>query len=181
MLFEFLESHREEILNLVEEKTVKLAGPLLSSIELRRGLPIFLNHLIDFLKMPKNRENIGLLSGAAGHGKELLRLHYTLSHVVHSYGAMCQAITEIAQLRNFEISSQEFSDLNLCLDIAIASAVSEFEYRSVKANEDREAQHLGFLAHELRNALSSATIANDMINADLSAQAAVRPACWKKT
>jgi signal transduction histidine kinase len=76
---------------------------------------------------------------------------------------MCQAVTELAQRKKADISTQEFNDLNLCLDIAIAAAVSEFQYRSVQASEDREIQHLGFLVHELRNALSSATIAHEMI------------------
>lgn len=78
---------------------------------------------------------------------------------------MCQAITELATLKNADISPHEFNILNGCLDTAIASAVSEFQFRSNEANEVRELKHLGFLAHELRNALSSVTIAHDMIKA----------------
>ena len=37
----------------------------------------------------------------------------------------------------------------------------------MQANEEREAQHLGFLVHELRNALSSATVAHEMIRQGL--------------
>ncbi|MBC7465837.1 MAG: HAMP domain-containing histidine kinase [Bdellovibrio sp.] len=168
MLYDFLETHRSEILALAEEKTLKLAGQLPSSAELRQGLPIFYEYLISYLKSP-NISICGdkIVSGAAEHGRELLRLNYTLSHVVHSYGAMCQAVTELAQRRKMQISAHEFNDLNLCLDIAIASAVSEFQYHSVQASEDREVQHLGFLVHELRNALSSATIAHEMIKQGL--------------
>jgi signal transduction histidine kinase len=167
MLADFLEKFRSEILNLVEQKTLKLAGTLSSSEDLRRGLPVFFEHLIGFLRNPHGPSDDGILEGAAEHGKELLRLHYTLSHVVHAYGAMCQAITELAQRKKIQISSREFNELNLCLDIAIASAVSEFQHRSVQASEEREVQHLGFLAHELRNALSSATVAHDMIRKGL--------------
>lgn len=164
MLHQFLELHRTEILALAEEKTLKLAGLLPSSEELKRGLPVFYERLIDYLKNPSTEvPEKSLLPGAADHGKELLHLNYTLSHVVHAYGSMCQAITELAQRRNTSITTQEFNDLNLCLDIAIAAAVSEFQYRTVRAKEDREVEHLGFLVHELRNALSSATIAAEMI------------------
>ncbi len=104
---------------------------------------------------------------AASHGKEFLKLGYSLSHVVHSYGSMCQSFTELATQKNANISPQEFNILNGCLDIAIASAVSEFQFRSNEATEERELQHLGFLAHELRNALSSATVAHEMIKAGL--------------
>ncbi len=168
MLSEFLETSRAEILALAEEKTLKLAGSLPSSAELRKGLPIFYSHLISYLKDSHNgpREE-KIVHGAAGHGKELLRLNYTLSHVVHCYGAMCQSVTELAQVRKEAISAQEFNDLNMCLDIAIASAVSEFQFHSVQASENREVEHLGFLVHELRNALSSATVAHDMMRQGL--------------
>lgn len=168
MLCQFLEKNRDEIVALTEEKTLKLAGRLPSSAELRRGLPIFFEHLIDYLKSPRaDLDRAEIVSGAADHGRELLKLNYSLAHVVHAYGAMCQAITELAQRRNANISSKEFNELNLCLDVAIASAVSEFQYRSVQASEKKEVQHLGFLAHELRNALSSATIAHGMITKGL--------------
>ncbi|OFZ31049.1 MAG: hypothetical protein A2622_00130 [Bdellovibrionales bacterium RIFCSPHIGHO2_01_FULL_40_29] len=168
MLFEFLENNRVEILALAEDKTLKLAGTLPSSVELRKGLPIFYENLIIYLKSTHGGANEAkIVRGAAGHGKELLRLNYTLSHVVHGYGAMCQAVTELAQRRQEAISTQEFNELNMCLDIAIASAVSEFQFHSVQASEEREVQHLGFLVHELRNALSSATVAHDMMKQGL--------------
>lgn len=168
MLYQFLESHRLEILALAEEKTLKLAGLLPSSAELRRGLPVFFDHLIEYLKCSTTTSSEGkIVSGAAEHGKELMRLNYTLSHVVHSYGAICQSVTEFAQRQKMNISAQEFNDLNLCLDIAIAAAVSEFQFKNVQAIEEREVQHLGFLVHELRNALSSATIAHEMITQGL--------------
>ncbi len=168
MLYEFLESQRGEILALTEEKTLALAGRLPSSSDLKRGLPLFFEHLIRYLKSPvSGPDETSIVASAAEHGRELMRLNYSLSHVVHAYGAMCQAITELAQRKHANISAQEFNDLNLCLDIAIASAVSEFQFHSVQASEEREVQHLGFLVHELRNALSSATIAHEMIKQGL--------------
>jgi signal transduction histidine kinase len=168
MFYDFLEKYRSEIIILSEEKTLKLAGPLLSSVELKKGLPLFLDLLINYLKRPTAHDaEREIVSAAAKHGKELMNLNYTLSHVVHSYGSMCQAITELAQRYNADVSTQDFNDLNMCLDIAIASAVSEFEFLSTKVNEDKELQHLGFLAHELRNALSNATIAHEMIKQGL--------------
>ena len=168
MLFEFLEENRIEILALAEEKTLKLAGTLSSSEELRRGLPVFFEHLI--LSLQNSNCEISenkMVAGAADHGRELLHLHYTLSHVVHAYGAMCQAVTELAHRRKANISSKEFNTLNMCLDIAIAAAVSEFQFRSVQVSEEKEVQHLGLLVHELRNALSSATVAAEMIKQGL--------------
>ncbi len=166
MLHDFLQSYKKEILELTSQKTLVLAGDLRNSKKLKVGLPIFYDQLIFVLKqklefIPPEE----LLLAASNHGQEFLRLGYSLSHVVHAYGAMCQAITELATIKNADITPSEFNTFNACLDVAIASAVSQYQFLSVEASEAREVQHLGFLAHELRNALSSATIAQEMIKA----------------
>ena len=166
MLHEFLKLNQNEILELSAEKTKRLAGHRGDSEQLKSGLPLFYHQLIKVLEQKLSKHpSDEMLTAAASHGSEFLKLGYSLSHVVHSYGSMCQSITELATLKNADISPQEFNILNGCLDIAIASAVSEFQFRSNQANEERELKHLGFLAHELRNALSSVTIAHDMIKA----------------
>jgi signal transduction histidine kinase len=100
---------------------------------------------------------------AGFQGKELFRLGYTLSHVVHAYGSMCQAITQIATEKKTTITPAEFNDLNRCLDVAIAGAVTE--YQSVHNTHEKGLQikHLGFLAHELRNSLSIVTTSLQLI------------------
>ncbi len=168
VLQNFLEQNRKDILLLSAEKTRELAGTRVSSEQLNAGLPLFYEQLIKVL-----HDRIGasppeeMLSAAAKHGKEFLRLGYSLSHVVHAYGAMCQAITELAAIKSAQISAEEFNILNGCLDVAIAAAVSEYHFRSNLATEEQEVKHLGFLAHELRNALSSAAVAHDMIKEGL--------------
>ena len=163
-LQDFLVDNRESILNLCNEKTAQLAGLLGTSKQLRLGLPLFYEQLIIILKEKiEINSSKDMIYAANMHGKELFQMGYTLSHVVHAYGAMCQAITEIATQKHARISSQEFNVLNASLDVAISTAVSEFQFRSNEANEEREIQHLGVLAHELRNALSSATVAHEMI------------------
>lgn len=105
-----------------------------------------------------------LLDASGGHGKELLRLGYTLSHVVHSYGATCQAVTGVASTMKAPITALEFHKLNRCLDIAIAGAVTEFEAGRNVETKSREVEHLGMLAHELRNSLGRATVAFEMMS-----------------
>ena len=167
-LRDFLLKYKDEILQLSQSKTRTLAGVRGDSVQLKLGLPLFFDQLVHVLEQKlENPPPMALLSAAAKHGEEYLRLGYSLSHVVHAYGAMCQAITEFAVTKNAKFSASEFNILNGCLDVAIAAAVSEFQFRSVKASEDREVQHLGFLAHELRNALSSAVVAHEMIKAGL--------------
>ena len=106
---------------------------------------------------------VKLAKSAGVHGTELFRLGYTLSHVVHAYGAMCQSITELAIIKDASITPNEFRDLNQCLDVAIAGAVTAFESQRDTKVLSEEVEHLGVLAHELRNALGGALISFQMI------------------
>ncbi|MBC7539661.1 MAG: HAMP domain-containing histidine kinase [Bacteriovorax sp.] len=117
-----------------------------------------------FLAEVSGRPNeVELAKAANSHGTELLRLGYKLSHVVHAYGAICQSITEIATTKKAQILPNEFHDLNRCLDIAIAGAVTGYQIDQNSQDANREIEHLGFLAHELRNALSSVNISFQLI------------------
>jgi hypothetical protein len=106
---------------------------------------------------------------AALHGKELLQHGFTVEQVVHDYGDLCQAITELALSLKAPIDIDEFCTLNRCLDNAIADAVTEFNYQRdvVVAEKGTQAFNvrLGILSHELRNHLNSATLALHAIRA----------------
>lgn len=92
-----------------------------------------------------------------------MHLGYTVDQVVHDYGDLCQAITDLAFERDAPFAVTEFRTLNRCLDNAIADAVTEFGFQrdaEISAlQEAGEKQRMGFLVHELRNALSTATLA----------------------
>ncbi len=193
MLHEFLLKNEQEILAMAEKKTLALAGVRPSSEQLKKGLPIFYKQLLTVLllnrghtpgseldqegmakaaaesdepamAMAAGRPDDAAVAKSAGlHGTELLRLGYTLSHVVHAYGAMCQSITELATVKNIIIASGEFRDLNLCLDVAIAGAVTEYQSIRNTQESSREVEHLGFLAHELRNAIGTVKMSIELI------------------
>ena len=190
MLHEFLVENREEILSLTERKSLELAGFRSSSDQLKQGLPIFFRQLTKILQLEHpafapsvvemakaadeedepalakatgRPDDVELAEAAGRHGAELLRLGYTLSHVVHAYGSMCQAITEVATNKKYPVTANEFHNLNRCLDVAIAGAVTEFQSIRNDNTTSREIQHLGFLAHELRNALVAVKISVRLI------------------
>lgn len=51
---------------------------------------------------------------------------YSIDQVVHDYGDLGQAVTELAVAKSASITNAEFRTLNACLDNAIARAVSEY-------------------------------------------------------
>jgi signal transduction histidine kinase len=173
-LLEFLRRNEKEILTSVDDRSPALASARLASEQMQRGLPIFFKQLLEFLEhlstIPARSEvtndgtaralngshshDVEVTKSAGDYGKELQRLGFTLTHVVHAYGAMCQAITGLAIAKDAAITTEEFRELNRCLDIAIAGAVTTFLSERAEGDSTRETQHLGFLAHELRNGLS---------------------------
>ena len=193
VLHKFLKQNTKEILAICAAKSKELAGVRATSEELKRGLPIFLTQLqtvlehtpaeptesqIDRAAMIRaadanDEPAIACASGrpfdaevaqtAGAHGVELQKCGYTLSHVVHAYGSMCQAITELAIEKGAPIAPSEFKKMNRCLDVAIAGAVTTFQARTSGADSSREVQHLGFLAHELRNALTTVNVSLRLI------------------
>ena len=179
MMHIFLTNNRSELIERCKAKVAQRPLRAATDKQLQNGVPLFLEQLIKTLRIEQtatpmdSREISGPSDGettrsevgtsAAQHGRELLSLGYTVDQVVHDYGDLCQSITDLAFERDAPFQIDEFRTLNRCLDNAIADAVTEFSYqRDCAADEKRtiEAnQEAGFFAHELRNALGTATLA----------------------
>jgi len=180
MLHEFLTNNREDLIARCRSKVAKRTAPRVAEAELTHGIPLFLDQLIKTLRVEQTAEPMlsRRVSGPAGggvavqsemgaaaaiHGRELLLHGFSVDQVVHDYGDLCQAITDLAFELSAPIATDEFRTLNRCLDNGIADAVTEYSYQrySVLANDGVQAlnERLGFLAHELRNLLHSGTLA----------------------
>ncbi len=179
MLHDFLKNHRTDLIGRCRHSAAQRALPNETDQETRFGIPLFLDQLIGTLEAEYQAEFGAAeeISGHAGgasrrsqissaglkHGGELFRQGVTVEQVVHQYGDLCQAITGLAVELDAPIETTEFKTLNRCLDNVIADAVTEFAYQRELINADRETQALnqriGFLAHELRNHINTATLA----------------------
>jgi len=178
MLHEFLTTHRLELIERCRVKVSRRSAPKATNEELIHGIPRFLDQLIKTLLVEQTAEPMRSreVSGASGgggqpgeigdaatlHGRELLHHGFSVDQVVHDYGDLCQAITDLAFELNVEIETGEFRSLNRCLDNAIAQAVTEFTYRRdlmvTHKHADDLNERLGTFAHELRNLLSIASL-----------------------
>ena len=166
MLHQFLTEHRDELIKRTREKMAERPAPRASENELKNGVPLFLEQLVQTLRLEEEhssapRPDIGEV--AARHGAELLRMGFMVAQVVHGYGDVCQSVTELAVELEAAISAEEFRTLNRCLDDAIAGAVTEYARQREQSTSDRELQHLGFLAHELRNMVSTSLLSYEIL------------------
>ena len=138
MLHEFLSAHRSELIAHCRDKVARRYGAAKVPQVVDHGVPLFLAQLVETLKAEQATTvraesqpgpspvptDIG--RAATIHGTELLRLGYTVDQVVHHYGDVCQAVTELAVKKTAPVSADEFRTLNRCLDEAIADAVTAF-------------------------------------------------------
>jgi signal transduction histidine kinase len=162
MLHEFLASNRAAIIARSRAKVAARPAPRATEEELASGIPLFLDQLIDTLRL-SDAPSDAIAHSAAQHGRNLLKRGFTVAQVVHDYGGVCQAVTELADETKAPITAVEFQTFNRCLDDAIAEAVTEYgRQRERTITEDGRARS-GELAHELRNALGSAMLAYETI------------------
>ncbi|MFZ3119430.1 MAG: HAMP domain-containing sensor histidine kinase [Variovorax sp.] len=176
----FLLNNRDELIRRCKDKVALRPSRDATLEQLSHGVPMFLDQLIRTLEAEDGGDTAGGLriSGPSGgdasalsemgvsasiHGGELLGLGYTVDQVVHDYGDLCQAITDLAVERDAPFSVDQFRTLNRCLDNAIADAVTQFaaqrDVEVARRQAEEENERLGFLAHELRNHLHVAKLA----------------------
>ncbi len=202
MMHDFLANNRLQLIDRCIAKVANRESRYATPEQLKNGIPKFLDQLIRTLKLEQTGGALGGLdiSGPSGgdgavlseigvsataHGKQLLSLGYTVDQVVHDYGDLCQAITDLAFERDAAFAVDEFRTLNRCLDNAIADAVTEFSFQRDIVITDQQAndlnQRLGFLMHELRNALNAATLATSAMESGNLAVAGATGAVLRKS
>lgn len=166
MLSEFVTSNQPEIIARCRARVGARMAPRPTVFELEHGIPLFLDQLATALRS-KLAHAAAVSTTATKHGADLLRMGFSIAQVVHDYGDACQSITELAIEQGVTITTAEFQALNLCLDDAIAGAVTEFarqrEIDIVDAHSRRATEDLGYLAHELRNLIGTATLAYEAL------------------
>ena len=179
-MHQFLINNRLDLINRCKHKVARRPHRAATADQLRHGIPLILDQLTRTLGAEEQGHAAeGMqISGAAGasshsasgigvsaaaHGKELLELGLSVDQVVHDYGDLCQSITDLAFERDAAFRIHEFRTLNRCLDNAIADAVAEFSRLQGIALAQQQAaetnERMGFLVHELRNAVGTATLA----------------------
>lgn len=179
MLHEFLTTNKVDLIERCRLKVAQRLAPKQTGKQLAHGVPSFLDQLIRTLEVEQTSEPMRSrrVSGPSGggavvseiaataalHGRELSEQGFTVEQVVHDYGDLCQAITDLAFERGVPIEIDEFRTLNRCLDNGIADAVTEYAFQRNSLVESKNLkalnERLGFLAHELRNLLHTATLA----------------------
>jgi hypothetical protein len=174
-LQQFVFDNRLELIRRTRAKVATRPSPQPSEAEMEHGVPLFLSQLAAALREEEgenpaqvagsNRSpNANIARSATLHGQSLRKFGFTIEQVVHDYGDVCQAVTELAVEQCATITTAEFHTLNRCLDNAIAGAVTSWNVeRDKSVTEGQGRQHLFRL--ELLNLLGTATVSFDALRA----------------
>jgi hypothetical protein len=185
MLHEFVRTNRDDLIRRCRFKVAQRSSPPASETDLQYGVALVLDQLSEALAReeasptahedavfgcpPSNPGSVESGRTAALHGSELFRLGYTVDEVVHDYGDVCQAVTELAKETDSPVTVDEFHTLNRLLDESIATAVSSYLslHHSSSFHEGAQVLHerLGTLAEEQRALLEIALNALEALKA----------------
>lgn len=168
-LHRFLDEHRDEILELTKRR-ISRTSPDGTDDELIESIPELYDDLVAELRrqagLPRETRVTEVNKSPTVHGAQRFRLGFTVTQLVHDYGALCYSITELA-MENADFTPKEYQTLNQVLDVAIAEAVAEYSSLSEqdhdRLSDEKATEYLGFVAHELRNAISAAMLSFDAI------------------
>lgn len=172
-LYTLLVENKAAIVEKCREKISNILGQSSLDSSWDVGLPLLYAELVEVLRISFETDSTETrqrfvyetvrASASREHAQEAYRQGFTVSQLVHGYGCICQGITEFAMEVREPITAAEFSQLNLCLDVAIAQAVTEYEALRAETAGQQASLHLGYLAHELRNNLANAIMAHELI------------------
>jgi signal transduction histidine kinase len=166
MLDAFIVSNRDAIISRAQTQVAAQGAPTPWATNQPNGIAAFLDQLCEALRLERSKVLVNhdqIRETASRHGRELLRMGLTIGEVVHVYGEVCQGITALVVENHAAIAADEFRTLNLCLDDAIAQAVTVYARERERAITDLGTERLGILAHEMRNAINTLTLSFESI------------------
>ena len=165
-LHSVLASNTDTILERWRQRVVgELVPASVRMLELENSIPEFLEHVAGALRaaerVPSEAPEVEA-EIAAEHGEQRLGLGFSLDAVVREYGALHDVIVELAR-ETGSITDRELQILFECIIGGVARAVVAYSTQRDAELLRQANEHFAFIAHELRNPLSSATLAAEAL------------------
>ena len=138
--------------------TGAIAASTLPRAELLDHIPAFVDELIRALH-PAAVPLPPMTANAEEHGEQRFGLGFDVAEVVREYGMLHECILQIAGEAELAISPREHEVIVKWLNAGIADAVGEYVKQRDLELQRQSSEHLGFIAHELRNPLGTMKLA----------------------
>jgi signal transduction histidine kinase len=135
-----------------------IASASLARAELLDRMPDFVDQLIAALH-PEAIPLPPVGQVAEEHGAQRLGIGFDVGEVIREYGLLHQCILRIAEQAAVTPSLREQGIIARWLSTGVADAIAQYTKQRDIETQRQTSEHLGFIAHELRNPLSAARLA----------------------
>jgi signal transduction histidine kinase len=109
---------------------------------------------------------------ALAHGLQRFEDGFDIDEVVAEYNILRDCVHEVAEREQVELRGSARRLVNRVFDDAIAAAVKAFAERQAREVQRRRAEHLAFVAHDLRTPLSAIAFATRILEQRMPATGA---------
>jgi signal transduction histidine kinase len=161
-LHEFMATNRDELLaaSVAELRDV---SPQYTDEEVTRHLGLLLDEVTRALQkaagIPVRSPLPETSPAAASYGASRQRRGFAITNIARDLGSISKALGEVGMRRGASFTAADYRLFDECFDNAMASALEQYWVRARGQQEKEHVEHVGFLAHELRNALATARMA----------------------
>jgi signal transduction histidine kinase len=165
-LADLIDGRTEEIVNRFADRIYASAAAVsLPREEIIDSLREFLAELSAALRAGARRaREAGATSlPAQQHGLQRFHLGYEVTALIREYGTIPELLFELVDEHRIEVTVPELRALSQFVIGSISAAAASYANRRDEEVRGHAAEHLAFLAHELRNPLSSARMALGLI------------------
>jgi signal transduction histidine kinase len=139
------------------------ASSALPTSELKNSMREFVEEVAGALEQDESSEVLLPAARARQHGEQRFRLGYNIDGLIREYGTLREVLFEFMEANGIPVSPQDALDLSGILIEGIASAAAQYSLERDAQTRTQAAEHVGFLAHELRNPLQTAQLRVEMM------------------
>jgi signal transduction histidine kinase len=139
------------------------ASSALPTSELKNSMREFVEEIATALEEDEGAEAAGPAARARQHGEQRFRLGYNIDGLIREYGTLRQVLLEFIEASRVPLDPAEALRLSGIIIEGIASAAAQYSLKRDAQAREQAAEHVGFLAHELRNPLQTAQLRVEMM------------------
>ena len=167
-LANIIEDRREEVAQRWADQLFATGVPQsIHRADVINNLKPFLDEMVDGLRREQgffqHLHTVEASATAKGHGKQRFGLGYDLGAVIREYGTLRDVLFQIIEEAGGTPNQRELRVISKYLINGIADAASQYGLERDAEVRRQAAQHIGFLAHELRNPLGSLRLTVDIM------------------
>jgi signal transduction histidine kinase len=166
-----LETVRDRLIARWADRVRKeLAVTPLPIVELTDHMPSFVDELIERARDPSLRAAV---ESAEQHGGQRFRLGFDVDEVVREYGLLYECILDAVTETGYALELEDHRLIASALSEGVKDAVAQYIKQRDAELERQASEHMGFIAHEVRNGISAALLTYQRMRQQVGAGASM--------